>query len=52
VLDPYIFEPLSQAREITRAWIREYNEERPYDSLGRIPPAAFRRRVQNAENSL
>lgn len=51
VLDAYIFESLSQVREITRAWIREYNEERPHDSLGRIPPAVFRRRVENAENS-
>ena len=34
-----------------RRWIREYNGERPHDSLGRIPPAVFRRRVENAGNS-
>lgn len=51
VLDAYVFESLDQVREITREWIREYNEERPHDSLGRIPPAMFRRQAENAENS-
>jgi putative transposase len=51
VLDAYVFESLRQVREITRSWITEYNEERPHDSLGRIPPAMFRRQVEKAENS-
>jgi putative transposase len=51
VLDAYLFESLSQVREITHHWMTEYNEERPHDSLGRIPPAMFRRQVENAGNS-
>lgn len=51
VLDAYVFESLRQVRRITRAWIDEYNEERPHDSLGKIPPAMFRRQIENAENS-
>jgi putative transposase len=51
VLDAYLFESLTEVREITRHWMTEYNEERPHDSLGRIPPAMFRRQVENAENS-
>ena len=51
VLNAYVFESLRQVREITRAWIIEYNEERPHDSLGKIPPAMFRRQVENARNS-
>lgn len=51
VLDAYVFESLHQVREITRRWIAEYNEERPHDSLGRIPPAMFRRRIETARNS-
>jgi len=51
VLDAYVFESLRQVHEITRQWITEYNEERPHDSLGRIPPAVFRRQIENAENS-
>ena len=30
----YVFRTLSEVREITENWIREYNEERLYDSLG------------------
>ena len=51
VLDAYVFESLSQVRRITRQWIKQYNEERPHSSLGQIPPAMFRRQVENAENS-
>ena len=51
VLDAYVFESLRQVRQITRNWIHEYNEERPHDSLGKIPPAMFRRRVEKARNS-
>jgi putative transposase len=51
VLDAYVFESLRQVRRITRAWIDEYNEERPHDSLGQIPPAMFRRQIENAGNS-
>jgi putative transposase len=51
VLDAYVFESLDQVRDITRKWITEYNEERPHRSLGKIPPAMFRRRVEKARNS-
>ena len=43
LLDPYLFTTLSQVREIAATWIISYNEERPHDSLGRIPPAESRR---------
>ena len=51
VLDAYVFESLRQVRQITRDWIHEYNEERPHDSLGKIPPAMFRRQTETARNS-
>ncbi len=51
VLNAYVFESLRQVRQITRDWIHEYNEERPHDSLGKIPPAMFRRQTEAARNS-
>jgi putative transposase len=41
VLDAYLFASLSQVRDISELWIHEYNEERPHDSLGRLPPLTF-----------
>lgn len=52
VLDAYVFESLRQVRRITRAWINEYNEERPHDSLGKIPPTMFRRQIETPKTLL
>ena len=41
VLDAYAFESVSQVQRITDEWLRDYNEERPHDSLGSVPPATF-----------
>ena len=45
VLNPYLFTSLRQVRDLSAAWLISYNEERPHDSLGRIPPAEFRRQI-------
>ena len=42
VLSAYLFDDLDQVREITWEWMREYNEERPHDALGKVPPVVFR----------
>jgi putative transposase len=39
VLDAY--ESIEQVREITEIWLHEYNEKRPHDSPGRLPPLTF-----------
>jgi len=36
---------------MTRQWITVYNEERLHDSLGSLPPAMFRRQLEQARNS-
>jgi len=33
---------LDQVREITYQWLIVYNEQRPHDALGGLPPAVFR----------
>lgn len=51
VLDMYAFRTLSQVREITENWMREYNEERPHDSLNDLTPWEFLEKANLAENS-
>ena len=41
VLDFYIFNSLSEVRESTEEFIREYNEDRPHESLGNMTPIDF-----------
>lgn len=51
VLNCYLFENLEQVREITADWMISYNEKRPHEALGDLPPTVFRER-QTAENSI
>ena len=51
VLDAYLFDNLDQVRKITYRWLREYNEIRPHDSLGKLPPKTFRRRLEAADST-
>ena len=37
----YVFNTLSQAREITDGWMKQYNEERPHDALGDLTPSEY-----------
>lgn len=41
VLDAYVFESIDQVGEISKEWLKDYNTERPHDSLGRVPPLTF-----------
>lgn len=41
VLDMYIFRTLAEVKEQTEKWLREYNEERPHESLGNKTPREF-----------
>ena len=41
ILNMYVFKTLTEAREITDNWVREYNEERPHDALGDLTPNEY-----------
>ena len=43
ILDMYLFNNMVEVREITQGWIRNYNDERPHESLGNLTPMAFAR---------
>ena len=46
VLNCYLFEDLDEVREITADWLISYNEQRPHDALGGLPPATFREQTK------
>lgn len=50
VLNAHLFSTLDQVREITEQWIQTYNEYRPHDALGRMPPAMYLEQLK-LENS-
>ena len=52
VLNAYVFESLDQVREISAEWLQIYNDERPHDALGGIPPAVYRGQLEARSSSL
>ncbi len=51
-LDAYLFENLSQVRDMAWFWRLDYNEERTHESLGNLPPAAYRAKLENSSSAL
>jgi putative transposase len=47
----YLFDSISQVREITDDWLRRYNEIRSHDALRSLPPARYRERLLAMANS-
>lgn len=41
ILDMYAFKNLQEVRELTENWIKEYNDERPHDSLNDLTPLEY-----------
>ena len=41
ILNFYVFSRLSEVRTIVDAWVQEYNEQRPHESLDNLTPEEF-----------
>jgi len=41
ILDANLFNTLAEVQEATDEWVDDYNNFRPHESLGRIPPTQF-----------
>ena len=41
LLDMYVFSRLSEVRDLTEKWLKEYNEERPHESLDNMTPVEY-----------
>ena len=44
VLDAYIFRTLQEVRDLTDAWMTDYNECRPHESLDNMTPMEYRQK--------
>ncbi len=51
-LDANLFANLDQVRDMAWEWRLDYNERRPHDSLGNLPPAEYRRRLEIGNSTL
>lgn len=51
VLSAYLFETIDQVQQISDDWLIDYNEVRPHESLGRVPPLTYMPRENGAGES-
>ena len=47
-LNAYLFESLGQVREMAWFWQLDYNDEKPHESLGNLPPRIYRQKLDNS----
>jgi hypothetical protein len=47
VLDAYVFTSIPEVQDLTDEWLTTYNDDRPHDVLGWIPPTRYLLRPPN-----
>lgn len=48
VLNAYVFESIDQVRSIVVEWMEDYNNHRPHEALGNIPPVEYAKLLQES----
>nr|UNJ79565.1 Transposase [Providencia sp.] len=48
-LNEYLFESLSQVRELAWFWLQDYNHNRTHESLNNLPPETYRKQLENSK---
>lgn len=48
ILDAHLFDCIDEVREATQLWIDDYNNVRPHDALGGLPPRIYREKNSKA----
>jgi putative transposase len=51
-LDAYLFESLSQVREMAWLWLLDDNDARPHESLEHLPPSIYRQNLENSSSGV
>ena len=51
VVNAYLFHSTQEAQALSDAWLVDYNERRPHDALGRVPPLTYLPRVSTPSES-
>lgn len=51
ILNMYVFRTLSEVRELTEKWMKEYNDERPHSSLNDLTPWEYLAKSEQTKDS-
>lgn len=52
VLDAYLFDTIDEVREISEEFINDYNNHRPHQALGGLPPVLYRKKIEEKTKHL
>lgn len=52
VLDAFLFDDIEQVRDVIADWVKDYNHDRPHESLGNISPVAYKKKNHPSPNVL